>query len=69
MLTHRHSCAAVTFDTYSKLPADLVPTSKQVMLFSGRCVKVTGDAKWFDWESFLKAINTLNGDFHSYFYI
>jgi hypothetical protein len=50
------------FDRYSKLPEALVPTSKQVMKFSGRYVKIDKDLKWFDWKAFLAAINAYQGD-------
>ncbi|KAH9950689.1 delta-endotoxin CytB [Amylocystis lapponica] len=51
-----------TFDTFSKLPATLVPTSLQVMKFSGSYVKVEGDKKAFDWSAFKAAIDAYKGD-------
>jgi hypothetical protein len=39
-----------------------VPTSKQVMKFSGHYVKIDGDTKSFDWKGFTSAVNNYTGD-------
>jgi len=48
------------FDDYDKLPANLVPTSKQVMKFSGRYLDT--DTNKFDWTNFKKAIDNYSGE-------
>ena len=54
---------ATEFDAFSKLPADLVPTSFQVMKFAGKYLKVEGDGKrWFDWAGFNSAVGNYQGD-------
>ncbi|KAL1738635.1 delta-endotoxin CytB [Schizophyllum fasciatum] len=50
------------FQPFSKLPKPLVPTSMQVMKFSGNFVKVTNDVKTFDWAGFKNAVNGYKGD-------
>lgn len=57
MLTH-----FADFQGFSKLPSPLVPTSLQVMKFSGNFVKVTNDKKAFDWGGFKNAVNGYKGD-------
>ena len=50
------------FQPFSKLPSPLVPTSLQVMKFSGNFVKVSNDKKAFDWGGFKNAVNAYKGD-------
>ena len=50
------------FQPFSKLPSPLVPTSLQVMKFSGNFVKVSNDKKAFDWGGFKNAVNSYKGD-------
>ncbi|KAI4527791.1 delta-endotoxin CytB [Schizophyllum commune] len=50
------------FQPFSKLPSPLVPTSLQVMKFSGNFVKVSNDKKAFDWGGFKNAVNGYKGD-------
>ncbi|KAL1731382.1 delta-endotoxin CytB [Schizophyllum commune] len=50
------------FQPFSKLPSPLVPTSIQVMKFSGNFVKVSNDKKAFDWGGFKNAVNGYKGD-------
>ncbi|THU89956.1 volvatoxin A2 precursor [Dendrothele bispora CBS 962.96] len=49
------------FNEFSKLPANLVTTSLQVMKFTGRFVKLQ-DPKSFDWSGLQNAINAYKGD-------
>ncbi|KZT27157.1 volvatoxin A2 precursor [Neolentinus lepideus HHB14362 ss-1] len=52
------------FNEFSKLPENLVPTSLQVLKFSGHYVKLENNSekKWFDWKGFQEAINSYKGD-------
>ncbi|KAJ7453276.1 delta-endotoxin CytB [Mycena galericulata] len=50
------------FEPFSKLPEALVPTSLQVMKFSGNFVQVSNDMKSFDWKGFKNAVNSYTGD-------
>ncbi|KAI0827133.1 delta-endotoxin CytB [Trametes gibbosa] len=54
--------APKTFQPFSKLPAPLVPTSLQVMKYTGNFVKVTNDKKAFDWAAFKNSVNAYKGD-------
>ncbi|KAF9052236.1 volvatoxin A2 precursor [Hymenopellis radicata] len=52
-----------SFNEFSKLPENLVPTSVQVMKFCGHYVRLENaeDKKWFDWEGFKNAIDDYKG--------
>ncbi|KIY61619.1 delta-endotoxin CytB [Cylindrobasidium torrendii FP15055 ss-10] len=54
--------ASQLFQPFSKLPGSLVPTSLQVMKFSGVYVHIDDDKKWFDWASFKSAVDNYSGD-------
>ncbi|KZV60099.1 delta-endotoxin CytB [Peniophora sp. CONT] len=51
-----------TFQPFSKLPPSLVPTSLQVMKYTGNFVVITSDNKSFDWAAFKNSINSYTGD-------
>lgn len=48
------------FDQYKTLPANLVPTSEQVMKFARRYLDT--DSKQFHWSNFKTAIDNYPGD-------
>ncbi|KAH0591781.1 hypothetical protein MHUMG1_10480 [Metarhizium humberi] len=64
ILQLNHCALAIKFDAFSKLPRDLVNTSKQVMKFAGAYVRVDAEGKIrsFDWKSFKTAVDNYEGD-------
>ncbi|KID93809.1 Delta-endotoxin CytB, partial [Metarhizium majus ARSEF 297] len=57
----------IMFDAVSELPESLIPTSVQVMQYTGAYVKIETDKdtkqdkRWFDWNSFKTSIDGYTG--------
>ncbi|KAF8650646.1 hypothetical protein AX16_005144 [Volvariella volvacea WC 439] len=50
------------FQPVDQLPEELIPSSMQVMKFSGKYLKLEDDKAYFDWTNFKKAIDDYKGD-------